>query len=277
MLSRMGLEHIGEWHSHHSLNLPTPSGGDCRTVVGAMRDYNRDRFILCIATVTWNLPPSPSSSSMAPPNGSNSPPPPAAAFPPPPIIGGTPGGMVPISSIRGSVARSTAIPYVFINGAARYRKIKWQSSGDISPHASFAPVDRLSRPVTVNAGQWYASGEGKLALAAIISECKIEFGDAKITRVTSTHDLELSFPTFTLSFPSSFPRSMAIIRRNQPSSAAIAAAATGYMRDGGGLNHREVRYRLPESGPTAKIEAKPFVVATLAATIELGIQTLGII
>jgi hypothetical protein len=39
-LGAVGLEHIGEWHSHWQLELPHPSGGDCSTVIGAMQVSN---------------------------------------------------------------------------------------------------------------------------------------------------------------------------------------------------------------------------------------------
>jgi hypothetical protein len=45
---------IGEWHSHWQLGLPHPSGGDCSTVVGAMQDYDRPQFLLCIGNQSQN-------------------------------------------------------------------------------------------------------------------------------------------------------------------------------------------------------------------------------
>jgi hypothetical protein len=47
-LRALGLEHIGEWHSHHHLSLIQPSAGDYTTVVNAMKSYERDHFLLCI-------------------------------------------------------------------------------------------------------------------------------------------------------------------------------------------------------------------------------------
>ena len=46
--SRYGLQHIGEWHSHHRLGLASPSGHDSHTMVSTIREKNLGRFLLCI-------------------------------------------------------------------------------------------------------------------------------------------------------------------------------------------------------------------------------------
>ena len=57
--NRYGLQHIGEWHSHHRLSLARPSGHDANTMVSTIREKNLGRFLLCIgntdgATTTFN-------------------------------------------------------------------------------------------------------------------------------------------------------------------------------------------------------------------------------
>ena len=52
LTSSKGLCNIGEWHSHHSLNLPEPSIGDRNTVWRNMPQYGLKRFLLIIATIT---------------------------------------------------------------------------------------------------------------------------------------------------------------------------------------------------------------------------------
>ncbi|CAB4028828.1 Hypothetical predicted protein [Paramuricea clavata] len=47
-----GLCNIGEWHSHHRLNLPEPSAGDRATVWRNMPGCGLKRFLLVIATIT---------------------------------------------------------------------------------------------------------------------------------------------------------------------------------------------------------------------------------
>jgi hypothetical protein len=51
---RHGLQHIGEWHSHHKLSLAYPSGHDVSTVVKAIKDCGLQKFYLCIATIQEN-------------------------------------------------------------------------------------------------------------------------------------------------------------------------------------------------------------------------------
>lgn len=49
-----GLQHIGEWHSHHRLGLSHPSKHDARTVSVNMQRHQLPRFLLCIGNVTRN-------------------------------------------------------------------------------------------------------------------------------------------------------------------------------------------------------------------------------
>lgn len=51
LTSTEGMCNIGEWHSHHSLNLPEPSGGDKQTIWRHLPTYKLDRFLLFIATI----------------------------------------------------------------------------------------------------------------------------------------------------------------------------------------------------------------------------------
>lgn len=50
LVERYGLQHIGEWHSHHRLGLPHPSGHDAATVASTLCERNLPRFLLCIAS-----------------------------------------------------------------------------------------------------------------------------------------------------------------------------------------------------------------------------------
>jgi hypothetical protein len=47
-----GLQHVGEWHSHHRLGLNEPSQGDMDTVRSGMRQRGWSRFLLVITTIT---------------------------------------------------------------------------------------------------------------------------------------------------------------------------------------------------------------------------------
>lgn len=45
-----GLDHIGEWHSHHQLGLSRPSGHDSNNIATNMRKLGYSKFLLCIGT-----------------------------------------------------------------------------------------------------------------------------------------------------------------------------------------------------------------------------------
>lgn len=51
---RYGLRYIGEWHSHHQLGLPKPSGHDASTTVHGMRKLKFRHFLLCIGNCDNN-------------------------------------------------------------------------------------------------------------------------------------------------------------------------------------------------------------------------------
>jgi len=52
LVARYGLQHIGEWHSHHRLGLAVPSGHDASTMVNCIRRQNLGRFLLAIGNCT---------------------------------------------------------------------------------------------------------------------------------------------------------------------------------------------------------------------------------
>lgn len=48
VLEKYGLQHIGEWHSHHQLGLAQPSDHDASTMVHNIEKLHLRRFLLCI-------------------------------------------------------------------------------------------------------------------------------------------------------------------------------------------------------------------------------------
>ncbi len=46
-----GLQHIGDWHSHHTLGLAEPSRGDVQTILRTLDTCGFARFVALIATV----------------------------------------------------------------------------------------------------------------------------------------------------------------------------------------------------------------------------------
>lgn len=49
-LKEYGLQHIGEWHSHHHLGLSHPSGHDTQTMQNGIAQLNLNRLLLCIGS-----------------------------------------------------------------------------------------------------------------------------------------------------------------------------------------------------------------------------------
>lgn len=52
LVRKYGLQHIGEWHSHHQLGLAHPSGHDASTMVNNIKRSNLGKFLLCIGNCT---------------------------------------------------------------------------------------------------------------------------------------------------------------------------------------------------------------------------------
>ncbi len=52
LVHEFGLQHIGEWHSHHQLGLAHPSGHDASTIYDNMLKHRLRWFLLCIGNCT---------------------------------------------------------------------------------------------------------------------------------------------------------------------------------------------------------------------------------
>ena len=52
IVEHFGLQHIGEWHSHHQLGLAQPSSHDANTMLSTIRDKHLGQFLLCIGNCT---------------------------------------------------------------------------------------------------------------------------------------------------------------------------------------------------------------------------------
>jgi len=52
LVENFGLQHIGEWHSHHKLGLAQPSSHDAYTMSSTINDKHLRHFLLCIGNCT---------------------------------------------------------------------------------------------------------------------------------------------------------------------------------------------------------------------------------
>lgn len=48
LIESFGLQHIGEWHSHHQLGLAQPSTHDAHTMISTIKEKHLRHFLLCI-------------------------------------------------------------------------------------------------------------------------------------------------------------------------------------------------------------------------------------
>ena len=52
LIENFGLQHIGEWHSHHKLGLAQPSSHDAYTMSSTINEKHLRHFLLCIGNCT---------------------------------------------------------------------------------------------------------------------------------------------------------------------------------------------------------------------------------
>ena len=52
LIARYGLQHIGEWHSHHRLGLAVPSAHDAATMASTIRNRHLGRFVMGLGNCT---------------------------------------------------------------------------------------------------------------------------------------------------------------------------------------------------------------------------------
>ena len=52
IVEHFGLQHIGEWHSHHQLGLAQPSSHDANTMMSTIQEKHLGKFLLCIGNCT---------------------------------------------------------------------------------------------------------------------------------------------------------------------------------------------------------------------------------
>ena len=52
LINKYGLQHIGEWHSHHQLGLAKPSGQDSSNMFHLVQKFSFRHFLLCIGNCT---------------------------------------------------------------------------------------------------------------------------------------------------------------------------------------------------------------------------------
>jgi hypothetical protein len=188
-----GLQHIGEWHSHHQMGLAQPSGGDANTVFRALEKYSFPNFLLCIA----NLRADPENLRKK--------------------------QIVNVGCFLFSPSRThyRTGAWVVLPGESPIRVSLKYKHGPVSsedPHISNWDVVRTTldtqtlepaRPIEVSEGLWYAKPEGQALLKEIDADMKQRFPDCQMSRDAVTKKVCVSFKrngdTWQIELPDNFP------------------------------------------------------------------------
>lgn len=178
LYDRHGLQHIGEWHSHHRLALNEPSEGDIGTVRSGMTQKDWRRFVLLITTIN--------------------------------------SGAAPVFQNYFLFTDNDGVPAPLrilpLPGASPFRTSGHDSreedsdrSGHVSWRAGPFTPGTLQRPEDVFQGAWFTSAEGK----SMLVRAARQFGRAGIScRMIPTPDgrsLKLVLPDATIVLGAQFP------------------------------------------------------------------------
>lgn len=139
-----GLQHIGDWHSHHRFSLDEPSGGDIATVHRTLETNGFTRFAVCIANVR-----------------------PASGH----------GGGDPRRAYNGGVSRQprrtgtdllvTVNAYLFRAGDPRFERGRFVVLPGESPIAASARQDGILGPPARRGTAWYVEEVGRAQVLTI--------------------------------------------------------------------------------------------------------------
>lgn len=219
---RHGLQHIGEWHSHHRLSLAHPSSGDVATLRYLFQHTAFPRFLLCIATIR-DMP--------------------ARSQPRPPPTGILRKTVHGVRSFYGSTRDrrqgSTRVEigaFMFERGKPGYERGLWvvlpgasplgdavRRSGNLATadepnHAWHVPQTTLADSPAVRKAPpagWYTQPWGAAFLRHLDALCREAFDDCGISLGTDTNELSYRFRTMhgelQLRFPKGFPESGALL------------------------------------------------------------------
>jgi hypothetical protein len=267
-----GLQHIGEWHSHHHMGLDTPSGGDSSTVWQALRRYQLPKFLLCIA----NLLPAVERRQAPAPCMTNLPPYLGGRYEPAPCLTSL---FLDLERGHEPAPKATNLGcFLYTQPHAPYQRGAWvvlphespfrcvthwacvlkhgvpepqRSTGwEVTRTTLDAPVWKLHRPPTVAEKQWYATPDGQDTLRQIGAELREWFqvcrqslnaSDRAYVAIASGQE------EWQIEFPEDFPQSPSILRTPRmailldqcTNGQEIRQAISAYM---GTLTEREEEY-----------------------------------
>jgi len=227
---RHGLQHIGEWHSHHQIDLAQPSSGDARTILRALEQYNFPQFLLCIANLRMRR----DTESMSQFEGEYE-------------HCNTQTARTSGHHLETAQQRRWTVSignFLFTHSEFHYQPGLWVILPGESPIRTslrqdcdliFSPEPRLSRSwevdtitldspameppqqAKISQGLWYSTSQGLLLLRSLDTEMKRSFPGCRLLRTTSEklyftfdHDHEV----WRVELPENFPYSAPVFRVN---------------------------------------------------------------
>jgi len=190
-----GLQHIGEWHSHHQMGLAQPSGGDANTVFRALEKYSFPNFLLCIA----NLRADPENLRKKQIVNVG-----CFLFSPSRTHYRT-GAWVVLpgeSPIRASLKK-------YKYGPVSFEDPRISRNWDVVKTTLDTQTLEPARPIEVSEGLWYAKPEGRALLKEINANMEQRFLDCRMSRDAVTKKVCFSFKrngdTWKIELPDDFP------------------------------------------------------------------------
>jgi hypothetical protein len=254
-----GLQHIGDWHSHHGLGLRTPSSGDANTARRVFEYTEFRRFMLLIATIERG--PSTERPSLR--------------------------QRVTRAARNEMVVRVGA--YLFERDVPHYRTGQWVILPGTSPVGesvrSASAAERPHRPCSTwwvpqttldstaglpraPAAGWYTSSWGSALLRNLDERCRATFEQCRMSLDPSAGELTYSFSAagteVAVGFPSNYPARPAVAlmgdrRATRRLELPVDKADALFERLAAALQsgHHDVRRETPEKEDTDGVEPEP--------------------
>ncbi|MGK7919601.1 MAG: hypothetical protein AB4080_06290 [Trichodesmium sp.] len=200
--SKHGLQHIGEWHSHHQLGLAQPSGGDENTVFRALEKYNFPRFLLCIA----NLRPTSERNKKWNVN--------VGCF------------LFTNSRVSYQTGAWVVLPgETPISSCLGYKSSRPSKSWSVEETTLEAEVLVTTEPIEISEKLWYTTPEGQAILKDIYDQCNQNFQECKMfqenreqkvyfTFLASRREKSKNYDRWRVEFPDDFPKSSPSLQVN---------------------------------------------------------------
>ncbi len=256
------LQHIGEWHSHHTLGLAQPSAGDARTMFNAIQQYGFTSFLLCIANLEQTGHRTRHRDDLQVSTGCFL----YSRYAPRPAL--CEWHILPGESpVRSSLHRKRSNK--FFTGLPRIpqRRRHQQSCRTTLNEVTVS----TTRPVRVSREVWYTTPEGKELLRTMFNRLKSTFADLTMQR-NGREEILFTFDAnrkkVCLTFPNDFPQTAFACHIDGQAATVVNYNAEQYPISNINTFIQEIRSRtrnVPLSTPFIKTrpagDAKPFIPA----------------